>query len=210
MNGQTVILRTDQQRELAKRLIDRAPPNAVLNIKEAKRSNDQNAKWHAMVSDVARAKPEGRNHPIVVWKALLMAEADFKPIFERSLDGLGVTPVGYKSSRLSKAEFSDLIEATYAYGSKHGVVWSDPRNEEGSSMSMRTLIELNHDYSDNLISPDFIGFLAQYLRSGARADAERLERYGARVVGMRHHADKFVIAGDADGFPPQYLPKSRP
>lgn len=122
--GQTIILVGDSQRSLAKRLVDAAPPRAILNIKEAKRTNDQNAKFHAMISDIARAKPEGRNHSTIVWKSLLMAEAGFKPLFEPSLDGQGVIPVGYKSSRLSKAEFSDLIEAAYSYGARHDVKWT--------------------------------------------------------------------------------------
>lgn len=125
MTGQTVILRGDPQRDLAKALIDRAPVDAVVNVKEAKRTNDQNAKLHAMISDIARAKPDGRVHSTVVWKSLLMADAGFKPLFEPSLDGQGVIPIGYKSSRLTKAEFSDLIEAAYAYGSPRGVVWSE-------------------------------------------------------------------------------------
>jgi hypothetical protein len=126
MRGQTIRLATDAQRTLAKRLIDVAPQGAVVNIAEAVRSNEQNAKMHAMIGDIARAKPEGRVHSTDVWKALLMADADFKPLFERSLDGQGIVPIGFKSSRLRKAEFSDLIEAIYAYGSKHGVRWTEP------------------------------------------------------------------------------------
>jgi len=129
MNGQTLILSGDRQRQLAKSLIDRAPPMAVLNIREAKRTNDQNAKWHAMISDIARAKPDGRVYDVPTWKALLMSDAGFKPIFQPSLDGQGVVPIGFKSSRLRKSEFSDLIEATFAFGARHNVVWS---SDEGN------------------------------------------------------------------------------
>ena len=123
--AQTIILRGPSQRDLAKRLIDAAPDDAVVKVAPAKRNNDQNARMWAMLSDISRAKPEGRNYPPDTWKSLLMAEAGFKPIFEPSLDGQGVIHVGYKSSRLTKAEFSDLIEAAYAYGSRHGVEWTD-------------------------------------------------------------------------------------
>lgn len=128
-NGQTVILAGDRARQIAHQLVDRAPPYAVLNIQEAKRTLDQNSKWHAMLSDIARAKPEGRVHDVRTWKALLMADADFQPLFERSLDGKGLIHIGFKSSRLRKSEFSDLIEATYAYGALHGVIWSDNQSE---------------------------------------------------------------------------------
>ena len=122
--GQTLILRGDSQRDLAKHLIDIAPVDAVVNIQEGKRSLGQNAKFWSMVSDIARAKPEGRVYSTTIWRSLLMAEAGFKPLFEPSLDGQGVIPVGYKSSRLTKAEFSDLIEAAMAYGTRHDVKWS--------------------------------------------------------------------------------------
>jgi hypothetical protein len=125
-DGQTVILRGDVQRHLAKRLIDSAPADAVVNIRQATRSTDQNAKMHAMLSDVARAKPGGRVLRVDAWKALFMAEAGFQCIFEPTLDGSGVVPLGFKSSRLNKAEFSDLIETIYEFGARHDVRWSEP------------------------------------------------------------------------------------
>src|SRR3546814_8823114 len=72
MRGQTVILHGQSQRELAKRLIDKAPPGAVVNVQEARRTLDQNSKLWAMLSDVSRARPQGRMHPPETWKALFM------------------------------------------------------------------------------------------------------------------------------------------
>jgi hypothetical protein len=125
MTGQTVTLAGEKQRQLAKALIDRAPPYAVVNIRESKRSTEQNAKLWAMLSDVARAKPEGRNLPTEVWKALFMSAAGHKVRFEPGLDGEGVVPMMFRSSRLTKAEMSELIEVIYEYGARHGVEWSD-------------------------------------------------------------------------------------
>lgn len=130
MIGQTIRLVGPEQRRLAHDLIDKAPDRAIVNIRPETRSNDQNAKMWAMLSDVARAKPEGREYTTEIWKALFMAEAGFKPHFEPSLDGKGVVPIGYKSSRLAKAEFADVIEAIYAYGAEHGVEWSEPVRED--------------------------------------------------------------------------------
>ena len=127
MTGQTIILRSDTQRDFAKRLVDQAPVDAVVNIKPATRTNDQNALLWSRLSDVARAKPEGRVLTTETWKVLFMAEAGFKCRFELSLDGMGVVPVGFRSSRLNKAEFSDLLECVMAYGSQHGVLWTDPQ-----------------------------------------------------------------------------------
>lgn len=123
--SQTVILRGKSQREFAKALIDRAPTDAVVTVKEAKRSNDQNSKLWAMLSDISRAKPEGRCHTPEVWKALFMHACGHAVRFEHGLDGQPF-PVGFRSSRLTKAQMSDLIEFLYEYGSRHGVQWTEP------------------------------------------------------------------------------------
>lgn len=107
-----------------------APDGYVVTVAEPTRTSEQNRKFHAMLRDIMRAKPEGRDLPWDVWRSLLMAEAGFKPRFEPSLDGQGVVPIGFSSSRLKKAEFADLITATYAYGDMHGVVWSEPNPYE--------------------------------------------------------------------------------
>lgn len=132
MTGQTVRLVGPYQRQLAHRLVDAAPPGAVLNIREATRTLDQNAKMHAMLSDIARAKPEGRDYPTDVWKALAMAMCGHKVRFEPALDGNGVVPIGFRSSRLTKAEMSELIDALDAYGTEHGVCWSEPLGDDES------------------------------------------------------------------------------
>lgn len=125
MNGQTVVLRTDYHRRMAHRLIDVAPPGAVLNIQEAKRTNDQNALLWALLSQIARARPDGRVLPTETWKCLFMASVGFNCTFVPGLDGEGVVPLGFKSSRLTKAEFSDLIEAIHAFAAEKGIPLSD-------------------------------------------------------------------------------------
>ena len=126
MTGQTLILSGQYQRELAKKLIDRAPPYAVLNVREAKRTTDQNSKLWAMLSDVSRSKPEGRMHTPEIWKALFMSACGHAVQFENGLNGQPF-PVGFRSSRLSKSQMSDLLECVAEYGTRHGVQWS---NEE--------------------------------------------------------------------------------
>jgi hypothetical protein len=124
MAGQTVILRGPSQREFAKMLIDRAPVDAVLNVRAATRSSDQNAKLWAMLSDISRAKPQGRTHTPEIWKCLFMSACGHAVQFEMGLDGRPF-PTGFRSSHLSKSEMSDLIEFILAYGAEHGVKWSE-------------------------------------------------------------------------------------
>lgn len=125
MNGQTVRLTGDTQRALAKRLIDAAPRGAVVNVREATRTNDQNSLMWALISDVSRAKPEGRVHTAEVWKALFMHACGHAVQFENGLNGQPF-PIGFRSSRLTKDQFSELIECIREYGARHGVVWSEP------------------------------------------------------------------------------------
>lgn len=123
--AQTVILAGPSQRAFAKQLIDRAPYEAIVTVKAATRSNEQNAKLWAMLSDLSRAKPEGRMHTPEVWKQLVMHACGHAVQFEIGLNGQPF-PTGFRSSRLTKAQMSDLIEWIYSYGAEHGVVWTEP------------------------------------------------------------------------------------
>lgn len=129
--AQTVILRSQSQRDFAKVMIDRAPEGAVITIKEATRTLDQNARLWAMISDVSRSKPEGRMHTPEVWKNLFMHACGHAVQFELGLDGKPF-PVGFRSSRLNKSQMSDLMEFVSEYGARHGVVWTDPAYGEAA------------------------------------------------------------------------------
>lgn len=67
-------------------------------------------------------------------------------------------------------------------------------------MSNRSLIEINHDV-DMTSMPDFLKALAQYRCSACQETRKDLERFGVRVISMRHHADKFYVKTGTDGFP---------
>jgi len=125
MTGQTVILHSYAQRRFAGGLVDRAPDGAVVNIREATRNLDQNARMWAMLSDVSRAKPEGRAHSTEVWKALFMHAMQYEVRFEMGLNGESF-PVGFRSSKLSKSQMADLITFIAEYGDRHGVEWTEP------------------------------------------------------------------------------------
>lgn len=122
--SQTVILRGDSQRMLAKALIDKAPVDAVVTVKEATRNLDQNARLWAMLSDISRAKPEGRTMTAELWKCVFMAACGHEVQFLNGLDGLPF-PAGFRSSRLTVRQMADLITFVAAYGDQHGVKWSE-------------------------------------------------------------------------------------
>lgn len=121
---QAVVLHSPNSRKVAHDLIERAPHGASVTIKPQKRSADQNAKMWAMLSDVSRAKPQGREHTPEVWKSLFMNALGYEVRFVMGLSGEPF-PIGFRTSRLSKEQMSELIEFIYAYGAEHGVRWAE-------------------------------------------------------------------------------------
>jgi hypothetical protein len=121
----TVRLTGPTQREYAKRLIDAAPNYAVVTVRAGDRTLDQNAKMWCLLSDISRAKPEGRSWTPEVWKAAFLHCLGHQVQFAEGLDGSGPFPLGFRSSKLSKAQMSDLLEVITEYGTRHGVQWSD-------------------------------------------------------------------------------------
>lgn len=101
------------------------PDGYEVVLRAPSRSTDQNAKMWAMLSDIASACPEGRKHSTEVWKALFMHALQYEVRFEQGLNGEPF-PVGFRTSRLSKAQMADLITFIAEYGDRHGVRWTDP------------------------------------------------------------------------------------
>lgn len=131
MSGQVVILRGDAQRTLAKRLVDLAPVDAVVTLSAPKRTQDQNNLLWSLLSDLSRAKPDGRKHTPEGWKNLAMHACGWAVQFENGLDGQPF-PVGFRSSRLTKSEMSDLIEFILSYGARYDIKWSGSDGQEFS------------------------------------------------------------------------------
>lgn len=124
MTGQTIILSSPAAIQRAKDLLDKAPRDAVVNVSAPRRSTDQNARFWAMLSDVSRSKPDGRTMTPERWKAAFMQSFGHQVQFENDLEGRPF-PIGHSSSRMSKADMSELMEFISAWGTEHGVVWSE-------------------------------------------------------------------------------------
>lgn len=129
---QTVILRSPVQRALAKQMVDRCPPDAVVTFSEAKRTLDQNALMWVLLSDIARARPEGRAMPPEMWKAAFLSALGHEIVWQPGLEGAPAFPAGFRSSRLSKAQMAELITFIQAYGDRHRVAWSEPQERKSA------------------------------------------------------------------------------
>lgn len=130
--AQTVLLKSEASRDLACSLVLRAPADSVCKISAPRRTNDQNALFWSLLSEVSRAKPGGRMHTPEVWKELFMHACGHAVQFEMGLNGQPF-PVGFRSSRLSKDQMSDLIEFIFAWGAENQIQFNrDGEPERGA------------------------------------------------------------------------------
>lgn len=122
MSRWTFIL-TKSNRELVRKWLDRAPDGFRLEIAEPKRSTDQNAKLWATLTDIARQRPvhNGVKMTPDLYKAVFMQALGREMVMLPTLNGDGFFPIGHRSSELSKAEFSDLLELIHAWAAQNGV-----------------------------------------------------------------------------------------
>jgi hypothetical protein len=105
-----------------------APDGYIVDLKEPKRSTDQNSMMWSLLGDLARAKPEGRNWTPETYKAAMMHYLGHQVMFAEGLGGTGPFPVGFRTSKLTKRQMADLIDCILSYGAEHGVVFKDTRN----------------------------------------------------------------------------------
>lgn len=118
----TVILDSHYRREQAHKLINAAPVGAVMTVAPPKRTNPQNSRFYAMLTDVSLAMPGGRKHTPEIWKAVFMNACGYAVQFEAGLSGEPF-PVGFRSSRLSKKQMGELMDYIEAWGADNGVMF---------------------------------------------------------------------------------------
>lgn len=129
MSRHVIPLVNDRLRDRALDYVRRAPHGSRVEFKGPKRSNDQNAKLWAMLSEVAaQVKWHGLTLTADDWKLVFMDGLKRENRLVPNIDGNGFINLGRSSSDLSKAEFSDLIEIIYAFGANHSVEFSEPSN----------------------------------------------------------------------------------
>lgn len=115
-------------RQNALEAVRSAPPGYIVEIKEPKRSIEQNSLLWSLLGDLARAQPEGRNWTPETFKAAMMHYLGHQVMFAEGLGGTGPFPIGFRTSRLTKKQMTDLIDCILSYGAEHGVVFKDTRD----------------------------------------------------------------------------------
>jgi hypothetical protein len=125
------ILNSDAARNRAIAAIDRAPAGYIASIEEPRRTLSQNDRLWALLSDVAMSKPMGRMHTPEEWKCIFMAACGWEVAFLPGLDGRFL-PYGYRSSKLTKKQMTDLQDFISAWGAENGVRWSNEAKQEAA------------------------------------------------------------------------------
>jgi NinB protein len=126
MKSETVRLVGARQRAYAKQCIDQAKEGSVMKLGAETRRDAQNRKLWPMLADIQRQVPRFAMSTTDDIKLRFLNTLGVEMRFLDNLEEDGMFPVGLKSSTLTVEQFSGLIELIYAFGAKHGVVWSDP------------------------------------------------------------------------------------
>ena len=96
----------------------------VVKVEPERRSNEQNRLLWAALTDVSQQ---------VEWHGQKLEPGEWKDVFTAALKRQKVVPgleggfvvLGSSTSRMSKAEFSELMECIFAFGSDRGVEFKE-------------------------------------------------------------------------------------
>lgn len=119
------VIVNDAVRANAIQAVRAADSGDIVTVAKATRSSRANALMWALLADLARSKPEGRQWTPETWKAALMHSLGHQIMFCEGIEGSGPFPMGFRSSQLNAKQMGDLIMTIQKYGDEHGVVWSE-------------------------------------------------------------------------------------
>jgi hypothetical protein len=131
---QTIFLVGPAQRQYAHKCIDAAPDDFVCILKQKTRTLAQNAKFHAMCTDVSeQCKFLGKSRTIKQWKLIFISghavatnqEAECVPGIEGEFLNLRES-----SADMGVRRLSSVIEYMLAWGANNNVKWTEPNRGE--------------------------------------------------------------------------------
>jgi len=128
----TVRLIGPTQKAYAVRLIDAAPADHVMKLAKETRRDIQNRKLWPMLQDIQRQVPGMETFALDDIKLRFLNALGTEMRFLPTLENEGMFPVGLRSSTLTVAQFSALVEMLYMKGAEWGVIWSDPAERKSA------------------------------------------------------------------------------
>jgi len=100
----------------------------VMEIKAADKSRDQEEKYHAMISEIAKqAQHMGSKWDAESWKRLLVdkfcKDTGLKTgVVMPNLSGDGIVQLGFQTRKFTKEQASEFVEWLYAWSAENGVL----------------------------------------------------------------------------------------
>jgi len=133
MSRALLVLNGHADRMKAADWVHKAPPGTRVEFRTSKRTLPQNDLLWQRLTEVAEQ---------VVWYGQRLLASDWKDIFTASLrkarvvpgiDAGSFVPLGMRTSDMTKAELSDLLELIAAFGSERGVKFRDLDDREDAA-----------------------------------------------------------------------------
>jgi hypothetical protein len=111
-----------------------APDGYVLELREPKRTDDQNSALWGLLHQIQRQRPTHNGVKMTpdLWKAVFLDALGSEMALLPKLDGDGFFPIGHSSSRLTKGEFANLLELMLAWCAREGLTVEHFDGEQGA------------------------------------------------------------------------------
>lgn len=118
-----IIIRTGADRQRAMRWVSQLPWGGVVEFKDKKRSSEQNAAMWSLLTQIARQRPmhNGVKMSAATWKAVFMDALGAEITWLPKLDEAGMFAFGHRSSQMTIAQMTDLIELMLAWAATNGL-----------------------------------------------------------------------------------------
>lgn len=118
-----IIIRSRADRGRAVRWVEQAPEGTVVEFKQKGRSGDQNSALWSLLTQVQKQRPyhNGVKMSAVLWKAVFMQALGTELVMLPDLEGGNWFPFGHRSSKLTKAQMTDLLELILSWMAQEGL-----------------------------------------------------------------------------------------
>jgi len=123
MGARHILTLTKDNRAKAIQGVCAAPDGYVLELREPKRTDDQNAALWGLLHQIQKQRPthNGMKMTPDLWKFVFMDALGAEMRMFPKLDGDGYFPIGHSSSRLTKGQFADLLTVMLAWCAEQGL-----------------------------------------------------------------------------------------
>jgi hypothetical protein len=124
---------TAKNRDEILRAVELAPLGSQIDLVSDLRTLAQNRMMWMLLSQLSEQLEHcGEHYEPEAWKAAFLKAMGRQIAFMPALDGEGTVAIGFRSSKLSKDEMSEMLERIYEYGARHGVEFHGPKGSRAA------------------------------------------------------------------------------